>query len=750
MGEAPKKSVARHEQTAALTSPVSKKVETSEILKALRQRIEPVRMTAGYRLAIAVVALLMVLLPVIYAGLIALVGWGVYWHLVTNTFILNADVRGKAKAVAVLGYFAPAIVGVILVAFMLKPFFARRRSRFEPQTIGRDQEPFLFEFVDGLCDAVGSPRPKSIMLDDEVNAAAGLMSSVWNPFRNDLLLVIGLPLVAGMSLRQFGGILAHEFGHFSQGAGMRLGRVIDAINRWFSVVVYQRDSWDDKLEAWTRDSDLRWGWVLWLARGGVWLTRKILYGLMLLGDAMSCRLSREMEFDADRHEARFAGSEMLSSTFERLAILSPARRWAIGDLSNSYREGRLVDDFFQLIAIRSGMISDTDRQELIEARLNAPTRWFDTHPSDTERIASVEREQTPGVFQIDAPASVLFQDFAATCRAETLTFYRWQLGEEVAPKSLVPAAELVAQQQAEVEKDEAMDRVLGGLYHYYCIFPFPDELVPTTDSVSDVLGKIKDLRGRIKGHATAHTEAVQNLRVQCTFDQEANLAENLLKGGMTVGPNAFRVPLTTLQEVATVRAQIVVEKAELLRSLSRLWHDFADRLRLPLQLLGLPEVAAKLSDAPSLWEESRHLTRSVAAWQKHHDTLMQVYDSRELIQDVSKQLEGRETHEKLLTCLRQAAEQGAAKLQSIQPTFSSVMYPFEHVEREMSVGQYLIGQMPPSDHPGAIHSALTNVMMEGFRLNTRMIGRLCVIAEKVETALGLPLGEKSQPPTEPE
>ena len=738
--------------TNVFTSPASQSggaVSATEILNSLRHPIEPIQVTVGYRLAIAVVASLMVLLPVIYLGLIGLVGWGVYWHLVTNTFILTADVRGKAKLFTLLGYLAPAIVGVILVAFMLKPLFAKRRARFEPQSIRRDQEPFLFDFVDALCDAVGSPRPKSILLDDEVNAAAALTSSVWNPFRNDLLLVIGLPLVAGMSLRQFGGILAHEFGHFSQGAGMRLGLVIHAINRWFGLVVYQRDSWDDQLEAWTRDSDLRYGWVLWLTCGGVWLTRKILYGLMLLGEAMSCRLSREMEFDADRHEARFAGSDNFRTTSQRLPILIAARQWAIGDLSSSYCEGRLVDDFFQLVAIRAGMISEEDRRELIEARLNAPTKWFYTHPSDAERIASAEREQAPGVFQIESPASVLFQDFAATSRAETLTFYQWQLGEAIAPKSLVPAAELVAEQQAKVEQDDAAERVLGGLYHYYCRLSFSDDLTPSADSIPDVLATIINLRTHILGLAAAHGEAVNHLREQYTFDQEANLAELLLIGGMSVGSDVFRVPLTSHREIALVREQITSAKAEGWRSLAAMYQVFTDRLRLPLQLLGVPEVAAKIPDAQSLWDESNHLIRSLITWQKHHETLLEIYDSRELIQDVSKQLEGRDSHPTLLTCLRKATEQGIAKLQSVQPSFASVRYPFLHVERDMSVGQYLINQMPPQGDPSAVHSALTNVMMEGFRLNTRMVGRLCAIAEKIETALGLPLGEKPQPTVAP-
>ena len=64
--------------------------------------------------------------------------------------------------------------------------------------------------------------------------AAGLLGQ-------DMTLTIGLPLVAGLSMRQFAGVLAHEFGHFSQGAGMRLTYVIRRVNGWFFRVVYERD-----------------------------------------------------------------------------------------------------------------------------------------------------------------------------------------------------------------------------------------------------------------------------------------------------------------------------------------------------------------------------------------------------------------------------------------------------------------------------------------------------------------------------
>ena len=92
--------------------------------------------------------------------------------------------------------------------------------------LSRADEPVLFEFVNHLCGIVGAPQPTQIDVTNDVNAAASFESGLLTVVALRLKLTIGLPLVAGMTLRQFTGVLAHEFGHFSQGTGMRLTYVI--------------------------------------------------------------------------------------------------------------------------------------------------------------------------------------------------------------------------------------------------------------------------------------------------------------------------------------------------------------------------------------------------------------------------------------------------------------------------------------------------------------------------------------------
>src|SRR5205085_783656 len=211
-----------------------------------------------------------------------------------------------------------------------------RRRSLTPQS-----DPLLFEFVERICDLVGAAPPRRIDIDCDVNASASFRRG-WLSLLSgrDLVLTIGMPLAAGLSLQQFAGVLAHEFGHFSQGAGMRLTYIIRSINFWFVRVVYQRDAWDEWLETAADELDIRVGWVIYVARACVWLTRRILWLLMYAGHLVAGFMLRQMEFDADKYETRLAGSHSFEATSRQLKLLGLAWRGAEHDLASHHRDGR--------------------------------------------------------------------------------------------------------------------------------------------------------------------------------------------------------------------------------------------------------------------------------------------------------------------------------------------------------------------------------------------------------------------------
>src|SRR5947207_5283397 len=190
---------------------------------------------------------------------------------------------------------------------------------------------FFFQAEDGIRDhcvtgvqTCALPISR-IDVDADVNASASFRESLGGMLRKDLVLTIGLPLAGGLSLRDFAGVLAHEFGHFAQGTAMRLTWVVRSMNLWFARLVYERDSWDETLAAYT-GGDNHWAITLvcGLSRLCIWITRRILWVLMFIGHAVSSLMLRQMEFDADRYGARVAGSETFCETNRRVTLLDLA------------------------------------------------------------------------------------------------------------------------------------------------------------------------------------------------------------------------------------------------------------------------------------------------------------------------------------------------------------------------------------------------------------------------------------------
>lgn len=129
-----------------------KTLTPEQILASFGNAIEPVKPTPLYRLWVAIVAAVMVLLPVVYLGLVGLLAAGLVYHAVHDVTVFQTlgGNRGSAKA-AVAVYFGPLFAGGTVVLFMLKPFFARSGRREKQRVLDPEVEPLLYAFVDGIC-----------------------------------------------------------------------------------------------------------------------------------------------------------------------------------------------------------------------------------------------------------------------------------------------------------------------------------------------------------------------------------------------------------------------------------------------------------------------------------------------------------------------------------------------------------------------------------------------------------------------
>jgi len=392
-----------------------------------------------YQLGLIVVTFTMVILPLIYLAMIGAAGWAVYYWATHFAFLLETGGSGREWIFKLLCYVAPLFAGAVLIFFMVKPLFAGRAPHAQPLALNPGAEPFLFAFVTKLCQTVGAPFPTRIDIDCQLNASASFRRGAFSFLGNDLVLTIGLPLVAGLNLREFAGVLAHEFGHFAQGFGMRLTYVIRTVNAWFARVVYERDAWDLMLEEAAQTEDARLAILIGIARLGVWFSRQLLKLLMLIGHGIGCFMLRQMEYDADSYEIKLAGSAAFENTMRRLHVLGSTLERTYKDMRTSWNlNKRLPDDFPAYFLEHARQVSDAERTRLEDTMGLEPTGLFDTHPSNGDRIRRARQAGEPGVFDLDAPSASLFSNFEVPAKQVTLLHYDDDLGIPVEMAKFVP------------------------------------------------------------------------------------------------------------------------------------------------------------------------------------------------------------------------------------------------------------------------------------------------------------------------
>lgn len=713
-----------------------------EIAQAFEGPIKRPRVSLFYRLGLLVVAAAMVALPLMYVGLVGLVGWGVYFHAVNNTGILQAGISSsRGKALLVLVYAAPIVVGVILILFMVKPLFARRGLLIRTLPLKRDEEPVVFAFVEAICRQVGAPAPREIEVNCDVNAGAGLRRGLISFFGNDLKLVVGLPLVSGMSVAQLAGVLAHEFGHFSQGTAMRLTYVIRSINGWFARVVHERDAWDLHLESWTRDIDLRIGVVFYLARAGVWLTRRILWVLMKLGDGISCFMLRQMEYDADLYENALVGTDAFIEISHRMRLLSVAHEAVHYDLSESWNERRLGDDFPTLVAERpkdfeAGLLAKID-----ESYQKSKTSLFDTHPSNRARNARAEKRRGAGVFHLDVPATALFRDYAKTARMASMFYYTEMLGSDFRPDQLTSTEQLLSRRRQREAEEEARVAYFGTVF----TSAFPLEL---TDVPLRAPG---DPQVAVRALRDSYEQMIAQAPVvlQASRDYHKAFEKMLFARRARVAAEAgFKVNAATfgLADGSVSTADRAVAEAERAMAAQRQILDpFMElartRLYAGLQLFLLPQAQDRLAGSENP-PDSPEKTRAL------YDTLIRLCWSLSFVRDLQRDyivqrilLEnfgGNEEMDGLVTRIRRGLSLCHQHLKHIYSSFQSERYPFDHSEGNISVSRFIMGSSPMHEHSGEVIPKCQSTLDNFHTLYGRILSHLALQARAVEGLLGYP------------
>ena len=640
-------------------------------------------------------------------------------------------------------YFLLLIAGGITLIFMIKPLFARRPKQPPPLEITRAQQPEVFAFIDDICALVRAPRPRHVFVDMQINASASFSRHFGSLLRRDLTLTIGLPLVTELSVREFGGVLAHEFGHFAQGAGMRITYVIRSSNAWFARIVYERDRLDEFLRAASKRIDIRIGIIFYSARLMVWLTRKILWVFMWLGNALSCFMMRQMEFDADHYETQVAGSEGFVQTAEMLRLLNAGWRRAVGIQQESYRAGRLVDDLPGFVALETRRLPVEVCDALSKEAAQSKTGWFDTHPSDAERVRAAESAQAAGVLVGDGSATAIFDDFSALAQQATVAYYRHQCAINLKEVQLLPLDAVVGEVTAQVETERATKDFFFGLLTIRTILVLSPGELHQTPPREQLTAEWRAAHQRQLSEVSGMERLIEDLLEADGTDLTMEQAKALLQAGFKLKAGHFGLAEPTTQTVFEAQEEArriiarVREKLGAARTATR--ERFVAALRAYF-LEPLPEGLA-----PEAREEVERLVRIISQFDTLTGAILSLRNEVAAFDLLLRNMPQDGSNAFYTTARGMGASLARLTTRLLEAT-AGLEYPFDHARGKVLLCDFLVESAAHSDE--SIHAflraqALLNCWLTFYY---RLMGRLALRALQAEqNVLSGPVPPVAQP-----
>ncbi|NPU92375.1 MAG: M48 family metalloprotease [Gammaproteobacteria bacterium] len=391
------------------------------------QPVKPTTLTRDYQKSFAIAVATSLVSPLIYVGLIVLSVWALVWYFTSGHGLRFGGVEWRGKFMLFLGalsWVVPAVAGSVLILFLLYPLWPQGKPP-KPYVLDRKKHARFYKLIEKMTAAIGVPAPQFIEVIPDMNAAAGPVHGMASLAKGELKLVIGMSLVMGTSVQQFMGVLAHEFGHFSQRSSMMAYIWINTVNHWLWQCGYGQDVWTERLERWQDQFENEIAQVsLFVTEWLLKLVRLLFQNLYKLNVRLTNAMSQQMEFDADLYETRVVGSAQFRAgtlVLRRMGYAwSQARQTTFQGLHEQDKMLRNLPAATLEIAsgFSPGLLKKIEDDLQVEE-----TRHWDTHPADLERIANAENAGERGMLHCELPASVLFSEVEKLCETATLNWY---------------------------------------------------------------------------------------------------------------------------------------------------------------------------------------------------------------------------------------------------------------------------------------------------------------------------------------
>ncbi len=239
--------------------------------------------------------------------------------------------------------------------------------------LSREEAPALWSEIDRISQHADCPPVKTLIIDHELNASAGLSAKRGLFGKRDIEVTMGLPLMMVTTPQQAASVVAHEIGHHNGEDGRR------------GLAIYH---------AQMRTKELTTGFDMGFSLFGLMLlpmrTFFLIYGLSL--SFLSCKLRHQNEYDADTFAAAVCGAQTSAETGMIFAAVGEDVQDLIWKpVMDAFDNGTELpkNALANLSAEFSAAIQTDKFKERVEEALKQESNMWESHPSLKDRIANV-------------------------------------------------------------------------------------------------------------------------------------------------------------------------------------------------------------------------------------------------------------------------------------------------------------------------------------------------------------------------
>ena len=284
------------------------------------------------------------------------------------------------------------VIGCVSLLWSLLRALWSRQHAPEGFAVTHKEAPRLFELIEKVRRKCGAPRIDVVLLDGDLNAAIvqqprlGLLG--WH--RNHLIL--GLPTLMALDVKQLAAVIAHEFGHL-QGAHGKLGAWVYRTRRSWWLLAESRER--ARLGAWWADAALGLFFRHFFPRF----------------NARAFVLSRQQEYEADRVAHTVAGTQASATSLISMSVQArflSERFWPDVYAAAGKSATPQVEPYRLMHKRLRGALQHDDAPLWLRDALKSLPDVSDTHPSLRERLAFAEQEaQLPATPTLSAAEALL-------------------------------------------------------------------------------------------------------------------------------------------------------------------------------------------------------------------------------------------------------------------------------------------------------------------------------------------------------